>query len=67
MLLQECTQLFQNKIVLFNKLNFHTIPPQKKPLLQKERKGKGVPFVVGFDIAKMAGLVEVEPLRASNT
>ncbi|PON77604.1 hypothetical protein PanWU01x14_027650 [Parasponia andersonii] len=26
-----------------------------------------VPFLVGFDIVKMAGLVEVEPLRASNT
>lgn len=26
-----------------------------------------VPFFVGFDIANIAGLVEVEPLRASNT
>jgi hypothetical protein len=28
---------------------------------------KTQPFFVGFDIAKMAGLVDVEPLRASNT
>lgn len=28
---------------------------------------KILPFLVGFDIAKIAGLAEVEPLRASNT
>lgn len=26
-----------------------------------------VPFVVGLDMAKIAGLVAVDPLRASNT
>jgi hypothetical protein len=34
----------------------------------KQKKGANfIPFFVGFDIANMAGLVEVEPLRASNT
>ena len=28
---------------------------------------KKIPLVVGFDIGKIAGLVEVESLRASNT
>lgn len=32
-----------------------------------QAKGDKLPFLVGFDIAKIAGLVEVEPFMASKT
>lgn len=32
-----------------------------------QTKGDKLPFFVGFDIAKIAGLVEVEPFMASKT
>lgn len=33
----------------------------------RNKNERTIPFFVGFDIANMAGLVDVDPLRASNT
>lgn len=35
--------------------------------ISMKTKGDNLPFFVGFDIAKIAGLVEVEPFMASKT
>jgi hypothetical protein len=38
-----------------------------QPFTKKKEEKQFIPFFVGFDMANMAGLVDVEPLRASNT
>lgn len=65
MLVQECTRLHKTVIQTVN------ITKQRARFVytrvERSIDCTPVPFVVGLDMAKIAGLVAVDPLRASNT
>lgn len=63
--LEACIQLlFKTQVTITSTLK--RITNNRKPHFNAN-KGDNLPFFVGFDIANIAGLVEVEPFIASKT